>query len=63
MNARPMLTVREALDFLMGAARPVTATETVSTLEANGRVLTEGHKDEVSANPQVQQIYLGVAAD
>ncbi|MCC6072489.1 gephyrin-like molybdotransferase Glp [Massilia sp. GCM10020059] len=36
---KPMLAVSEALDFLMGAARPVTDTELVPTLEANGRVL------------------------
>jgi molybdopterin molybdotransferase len=34
-----MLSVREALDFLLGAARAVSGTETVPTLEANGRVL------------------------
>lgn len=38
---KPMLSVREALDFLLGAARAVTDTETVPTLEANGRVLAE----------------------
>ncbi|WP_229423530.1 molybdopterin molybdotransferase MoeA [Massilia frigida] len=35
----PMLSVREALDFLQGAARPVLDTEIVQTLGANGRVL------------------------
>jgi len=35
----PMLSVREALDFLLEAARPVEQVETVPTLEANGRVL------------------------
>ncbi|MDQ1815600.1 molybdopterin molybdotransferase MoeA [Massilia sp. CCM 9210] len=35
----PMLSVREALDFLQGAARPVLDTEVVPTLGANGRVL------------------------
>ncbi|WP_071363009.1 molybdopterin molybdotransferase MoeA [Massilia timonae] len=35
----PMLSVREALDFLLEAARPVEQVETVATLEANGRVL------------------------
>lgn len=35
----PMLSVREALDFLLEAARPVDQVETVPTLEANGRVL------------------------
>lgn len=34
-----MLAVREALDFLLAAARPVAEVETVPTLEANGRVL------------------------
>lgn len=35
----PMLSVREALDFLLDAARPVEDVETIPTLEANGRVL------------------------
>jgi len=34
-----MLTVREALDVLLAAARPVTDIETIPTLDANGRVL------------------------
>jgi len=38
---KPMLSVREALDFLLAAARPVAETETVPTLEANGRVLAQ----------------------
>jgi ABC-type branched-subunit amino acid transport system ATPase component len=33
--------------------------ETVTVLD-QGRVLFEGSKDEVSANPAVQRIYLGV---
>jgi molybdopterin molybdotransferase len=37
--ARPMLAVREALETLLAAARPVAEVETVPTLEANGRVL------------------------
>jgi molybdopterin molybdotransferase len=48
MNAhtrKPMLSVRQALDFLLGAARPVAEIETVATLEANGRVLAQ---DQVS---------------
>jgi molybdopterin molybdotransferase len=36
-----MLTVREALDVLLAAARPVTDIETIPTLDANGRVLAE----------------------
>ena len=40
-----MLTVREALDFLLAAARPVQEVEQVATLAANGRVLAA---DQVS---------------
>jgi molybdopterin molybdotransferase len=40
-----MLTVRQALDYLLGALRPVSGAETVATLEANGRVLAQ---DQVS---------------
>lgn len=36
---KPMLAVREALDFLLAAARPLTDIDTVATLAANGRVL------------------------
>ncbi|MGB9989715.1 molybdopterin molybdotransferase MoeA [Massilia sp. SM-13] len=38
---KPMLAVKEALDFLLNAARPVTETEIVDTLQANGRVLAK----------------------
>jgi molybdopterin molybdotransferase len=38
-NRKPMLTVRAALDHLLGAVRPVTDVDTVATLAANGRVL------------------------
>jgi molybdopterin molybdotransferase len=37
--SRPMLTVREALDHLLKAVRPITGADNVPTLEANGRVL------------------------
>ena len=47
MTTRPMLTVREALDFLLGAARPVTSTETVPTLDANGRVLAADQRSQL----------------
>ncbi|GAB3453089.1 molybdopterin molybdotransferase MoeA [Massilia terrae] len=42
---KPMLAVREALDFLLAAARPVDEIHVVPTLEANGRVLAT---DQVS---------------
>lgn len=34
-----MLSVQEALDFLLGAAQPVAVTENLATLDATGRVL------------------------
>lgn len=36
---KPLMPVREALDFLLAAARPIDGVELVPTLEANGRVL------------------------
>jgi molybdopterin molybdotransferase len=38
-KSKTLLAVRQALDFLLAAARPLDQTETVATLEANGRVL------------------------
>jgi molybdopterin molybdotransferase len=46
--ARPMLSVREALDFLDGAACPVTQAESVATLSANGRVLAEAQASTIA---------------
>jgi molybdopterin molybdotransferase len=46
-----MLTVREALDFLMGAARPLAEIETVSTLQANGRVLAADQRSQLDVPP------------
>jgi molybdopterin molybdotransferase len=46
-NRPPMLAVRDALDFLMGAARPVTESEIVATLCANGRVLAEAQASTI----------------
>src|SRR5213595_584526 len=45
--ARPMLSVREALDFLLAGARPVTGTEIVPTIVANGRVLAEAQASTI----------------
>ncbi|HZX28108.1 MAG TPA: gephyrin-like molybdotransferase Glp [Telluria sp.] len=36
---KPLMPVRDALERMLGAARPITDTETLATLEANGRVL------------------------
>lgn len=37
----PFLTANEALERLLASAHPISGTETVSTLEANGRILAE----------------------
>lgn len=46
-----MLTLRQALDFLLSAARPVTDTETVATLDANGRVLAAAPVSQLDVPP------------
>jgi molybdopterin molybdotransferase len=43
-----MLSVREALDQLLAAARPVEGLETVPTLEANGRVLAQDQASTIN---------------
>ncbi|MCE3262441.1 MAG: molybdenum cofactor biosynthesis protein MoaA [Pseudoduganella sp.] len=43
-----MLAVREALDYLLAAARPVAETEMLPTLEANGRVLARAVVSEMN---------------
>jgi molybdopterin molybdotransferase len=45
---RPMLSVREALDTLLAAARPVADIERIPTLEANGRVLAEDQASTIA---------------
>ncbi|MEO7581075.1 MAG: gephyrin-like molybdotransferase Glp, partial [Massilia sp.] len=54
--AKPMLTVREALDFMLAAARPPGAAEVVPTLIANGRVLAEAQAStiDVPSNDNTQ---------
>ena len=44
---RPMLSVREALDTLLAAARPVAEIEQVPTIEANGRVLAADQRSQL----------------
>lgn len=45
---KPMLTVRAALDFMLDAARAPRATEIISTLHANGRVLAEAQASTIN---------------
>jgi molybdopterin molybdotransferase len=48
---KPMLTVQEALDFLLQSARSVKERELVSTLDANGRVLAEDQISQLNVPP------------
>ena len=50
-----VLLIEHDMDIAFAFAERVTVLH-------QGRVLTEGHKDEVSANREVQQIYLGMSA-
>ena len=50
-----VLLIEHDMDIAFGFAERVTVLH-------QGRVLTEGHRDEVSANRGVQQIYLGTSA-
>jgi len=54
--AMAVLLIEHDMDIAFAFAERVTCL-------FQGRVLTEGHKDEVSANREVQQIYLGMGAE
>jgi branched-chain amino acid transport system ATP-binding protein len=47
-----VLLIEHDMDIAFGFA------ETVTVL-SQGRVIAQGHRDEISANPEVQEIYLG----
>lgn len=47
----PMLTVQQALDTLLGAARPVGDIEMVSTIDAAGRVLAAAQSSTINVPP------------
>ena len=48
---KPMLSVAEALDFLLAAAAPIAETETLPTLAANGRVLAADQTSLLNVPP------------
>ena len=66
VSRAPLLSVREALDLLLAAARPVAQVEPVPTLGANGRVLAEDQRatiDVPSADNTQMDGYAVRAAD
>ncbi len=48
---KPMLSVAEALDFLLSAARPIADAATLPTLDANGRVLAADQFSQLDVPP------------
>lgn len=48
---KPMLSVAEALDFLLTSAKKVTETETLATLDANGRILAVAQESQLNVPP------------
>ncbi|CAN5449649.1 molybdopterin molybdotransferase MoeA [soil metagenome] len=48
---KPMLSVSDALDFLLSAARPVREREIIPTIEANGRVLSTEQSSLINVPP------------
>lgn len=46
-----MLSVAEALDFLLQSARPVTETETLATIDADGRILAHAQTSQLNVPP------------
>jgi molybdopterin molybdotransferase len=48
---KPMLSVAQALDLLLGAARPIADHETLPTLDANGRVLAAAQTSQLNVPP------------
>ncbi|CAL62285.1 Molybdopterin biosynthesis protein MoeA [Herminiimonas arsenicoxydans] len=48
---KPLLSVAEALAFLLSSARKITVTQTLSTLEANGRILAVAQSSQLDVPP------------
>jgi molybdopterin molybdotransferase len=52
MNKPAMLTVQQALDHLLAAARPIAGAQTVGSLQANGRILAEDQVSQLNVPPR-----------
>jgi molybdopterin molybdotransferase len=50
-NKTPMLSAQEALDFLLGAVKPVVETEVLATIDATGRVLADDQRSQLDVPP------------
>ena len=47
----PMLSLQEALDFLLAAARPIADSESILTMDANGRILAADQTSQIDVPP------------
>ena len=50
-DKKPMLSVQQALNFLLAAARPITDVESVPTLSANGRIIAAAQTSQLNVPP------------
>lgn len=50
-DKKPMLSAQQALDILLAAARPIAETETIPTLDANGRILAAAQISPLNVPP------------
>ncbi len=50
-DRKPMLSVAEALDFMLAAARPLAESEILPTLQANGRILAAPQSSALDVPP------------
>jgi molybdopterin molybdotransferase len=48
---KPLLSVEQALKFLLDASHPISGTETLPTLEANGRILAAAQNSQLDVPP------------
>lgn len=48
---KPMLSVQQALDFLLSSARPIADAQTIPTLDANGRILALAQTSQLNVPP------------
>ena len=48
---KPLLSLQEALDFLLAAARPIAEIEQIATMDANGRILATDQTSQIDVPP------------
>ena len=51
IEKKPMLSLPQALDFLLVAVRPITESETIATMDGNGRILASAQTSQLDVPP------------